>query len=270
MLKDKVVAVPESRQDDILVKLLENRGARVRRVPMVAIRDNPDQVAVSAWIEGFVNAPPDDFIILTGEGLRRLLAAAERIGLKGDFLRILPAVRTICRGPKPERVLRDLGLKAQIQALAPTTEGVIASLDTMALTGRRIAVQLYGTDPNLRLMDYLGDRGADTYPVAPYIYEDRVVEEEVLSLIQSLAAGQIDVIAFTSKPQFKRLQTVALKQGLETCLREGLGKTRVAAVGPVVKDQLEAAGVHVSIMPARAFFMKPLVTAIVKFFAGAP
>ena len=41
-----------------------------------------------------------------------------------------------------ERALREVGLKGDIQASAPTTEGVIATLDGMAIAGQRVAVRV--------------------------------------------------------------------------------------------------------------------------------
>ena len=77
-LQAKVIAVPESRQLDVLAALFERRGARVIRVPLVSIHDTPDQAPVIRWLRQFIAEPPNYFIIMTGEGLRRLLAAARR------------------------------------------------------------------------------------------------------------------------------------------------------------------------------------------------
>ncbi|EQD61230.1 uroporphyrinogen III synthase HEM4, partial [mine drainage metagenome] len=48
--------------------LLERRGARVIRCPLVAIRDAPDPAPVLAWCRRFVAGEFDDLILLTGEG----------------------------------------------------------------------------------------------------------------------------------------------------------------------------------------------------------
>ena len=45
VLADKVVAVPEARQLDVLASLLERRGASVLRCPLVSILDSPDEPA---------------------------------------------------------------------------------------------------------------------------------------------------------------------------------------------------------------------------------
>ena len=65
-LQSKLVALPESRQLDVLAGLFERRQARVLRIPLVAIRDAPDQNPVTRWIKDFIVNPPDYLIILTG------------------------------------------------------------------------------------------------------------------------------------------------------------------------------------------------------------
>lgn len=265
-LQGKIVAVPETRQLGILVDLLNSRGAKVLEIPLVAILDAPDPAPILAWVARFVSNPPDLFVLLTGEGLKRLLELTGRHGLQGAFEEALTRTRTLCRGPKPERVLRTLGLQADIQAREPTTEGVIASLAEVEFTGKRVAVQLYGEEPNLRLVDFLRSRGAQVDTVAPYVYASQEDEVKVVRFIKALEAGQVDVVTFTSQPQFKRLQEVAKQHGLEPALQSGLRRTLLAAVGPVVAQQLAEAGFEVAIMPDKSYFMKPLVTAIVRHF----
>ena len=60
----------------------------------------------------------------------------------------------------------------------------------------------------------------------------------------------------------QRLKKVAREKGLDADLRKGLARARVAAVGPVVAAELEAAGIRVDAMPEDSFSMKPLVTAL--------
>jgi uroporphyrinogen-III synthase len=265
----KVIAVPEARQLDILVTLLRNRGATVLELPLVTILDAPDPQPVLGWLRRFIATPPALFVLLTGEGLRRLLDLAGKHALQKEFVATLAGVRCLCRGPKPERVLRELSLKADIQALAPTTEGVIASLESESLSGQRVAVQLYGEELNLRLTGYLQDRGAVVDAVAPYIYAGREEEGRVAAFIGDLQRGKVDALTFTSQPQYKRLLEVATRHGLEVALHEGLKKTLLAAVGPVVAGQLEDAGYKVSVMPERTWFMKPLVASLQRHFEQA-
>src|SRR5882724_4937278 len=161
-LQGRVIAIPETRELDIFTGLLERRGATVIRCPLVAIHDAPDPRPVLAWVARVVAGNCDDLILLTGEGLRRLLSCIDRNvpQLRGQFIAQLAHVRKITRGPKPARALREIGLQSDIAAEVPTTAGVIASLSTYNLKGRRVGVQLYGSDPNLRLVSFLEHAGA--------------------------------------------------------------------------------------------------------------
>ena len=269
-LAGRRIALPESRELDLFADMLLKRGAQVLRCPLVSIHDAPDQQPVLDWLERFIAEPWDDFIILTGEGLRRLLGAAERSGgtLREDFIGKLAQVRKLTRGPKPGAALRSVGLKADLVALEPTTEGVIRTLQSENLHGRRIAVQLYGTDPNPTLMNFLQGAGADTAAVAPYIYADDVEDQQVQGLIEQLASGTLDAIAFTSATQVRRLFQIARRHTGEEQLVTTLNALTVAAVGPVVADSLAECGVQVDLMPEQSFFMKPLVRELVRKFGG--
>src|SRR5258708_37649388 len=78
-----------------------------------------------------------------------------------------------------------------------------------------------------------------------------------------MAQGRIDAIALTSSGQVRRLIEVAQAHGCEARLRDGLARTPIASVGPVVSDELKSHGLRTDISPANdAFFMKPLISAM--------
>lgn len=267
------VAIPETRELDVFAAMLERRGAVPLRCPLVAIKDAPDPIPILAWIDGFCTGACDDLILLTGEGLRRLLGCIDRHApeLRAPFVEALGRVRTITRGPKPGRVLRELDLKPDLLADTPTTDGIISRLQREDLAGHRVGVQLYGSEPNLRLIDFLRDAGAIPLPVAPYVYADASDNAAVHDLIARLKAGTVDAIAFTSMAQIDRLFRVAEQSqdvGETEALRAGLARTVVAAVGPVVADALRARDLRVDVMPGTAYFLKPMTSALAKLMAG--
>jgi uroporphyrinogen-III synthase len=269
-LAGKTIAVPETRELDVFAALLERRGARVLRCPLVAIRDAADPAPVVNFIRRFAEGACDDLILLTGEGLRRLLSCLERHEpvLKPAFLLELAKVRKITRGPKPAKALRELGLKPDIAAEIPTTAGVIAALQPLvfSLEGRSVGVQLYGSEPNLPLIEFLHACGAAVITVAPYSYADSTEDAAVLDLLANIERGGIDAIAFTSTPQVRRLVAV----GGEARVMQALQRTHVAAVGPVVAEALGRHGIRVQSMPEDSFFLKPMTSAIEAALTGAP
>ena len=264
-LSGRCIAVPEARELDVFAAMLERRGATTLRCPLVSIRDAPDPEPVLAWLRDFARGSCDDLILFTGEGLNRLLACIERHepALREPFVAALAAVRKIVRGPKPARALRALKLKPDLEAREPTTAGVIATLSSLELRGRRVGVQLYGIDPNETLMRFLNSVGAQALPVAPYIYADAAANQAIEDLLQRIAADDVDAIAFTSASQLQRLVDVAGRARIQAVL----GRTLIAAVGPIVAAALRAEGLDVAVVPDSQFFMKPMVSLLEKRLA---
>lgn len=270
-LSGRRIGVPESRQLDLFADMLERRGAAVRRCPLVDIRDTPDTAAVTAWLDDVIAHGLDEMIWLTGEGLRRLRSFAERAGppYPERFAERLAATRAVTRGPKPARELRAMGLRSDIAATEPTTAGVIDALEAVDLAGHRVGVQLYGSDPNRPLMDFLARKQANVRVVAPYVYADEAEEPQVADFIDRIVGGTLDAVAFTSSPQVKRLYKVARASGRADALTQAMQSLCVAAVGPLVAERLQSQGIEVTLMPESNYFMKPLVRSLVTHFAGA-
>ena len=256
------VVVPETRELEVLARMLERQGAEAIRCPLVAIIDAADQAPIEVWLRRFVATPPDDLILLTGEGLGRLLGVAERAGIEAGFRAALAGVRRICRGPKPSQRLRSIGLGPDLAPEPATTAGIIAGMQALDLRGRRVAVQLYPDNPNAPLLDFLREAGAEADPILPYAYATRAEDERVLEAVGEMAAGRVDLVVFTSTPQVRRLASLAEAAGRQAMLAEALRRTRVAAVGPVVAEAVRAAGGEVAVMPEENFHMKPMVNAI--------
>ena len=256
------VMVPESRELDLFAGMLEGEGARTVRCPLVTILDLADPAPVEAWLHRLIAGSFDDLILLTGEGFRRLMGVADRAGIKAEAVAAVGQLRTIIRGPKPAKALRENGLAPGISAEAPTTVGVIATLKGLDLRGRRVGVQLYPGNPNAPLLDALRAAGTTADTIVPYRYASDSETDAVATAIRTLAAGGADFIAFTSTPQIDRLVKVAEERGLQAELKAGLSRTRIAVAGPIVAKLLRDMGFAIAAMPESNFHMKPLLNAM--------
>ena len=264
-LQQRTIALAESRQLEELAQMLEKEGANTLRCPLVSILDAPEPEPVLAWLRDLIAGRFDYVLLFTGEGLRRLLGFAERAGIRQDVITSLGKTKTITRGPKPVRALRDIGLEPTMVAQSPTTEGVIATLKSEPLQGKTVGLQLYSED-NPAMRKFLMEAGTTVHAVQPYIYAPAADADRVANLIERMAQGTVDAIIFTSSPQVDRLFEVAGERGLEGALQLGFNRTRIAAVGPVVADDLRRHGAHVDICPEQGFVMKNLVQLIKKHF----
>lgn len=257
------ILILETREEAQFSRLLAEQGATVLQCPMFTIRDAPDPAPVEAWIRRFIATPCDDLVLMTGEGLRRLMTVVRRIGVETDFVAALRKARKFARGPKPGRALREIGLEPQVTAEKPTSEGIAEMLARIDLKGRRLGLQLYPEKDHGALIAAIEAGGAKVDAVLPYIYDAQAAETSIVAAIEEMAGGRVDAIALTSSGQVRRLIEAARTHGRERQLHDALAETPIASVGPVVSDELKSYGLKTDIYPANdAFFMKPLIAAM--------
>lgn len=257
------ILILEAREEAQFSRLLVEQGARVLQCPMFRIADAPDPAPVEAWIRDCIAQPFDDLVLMTGEGLRRMMAVAKRIDVAEDFVAAIGQARTFARGPKPGKALREIGLAASVTTETPTSDGIAQMLLAYDLKGRRLGLQLYPEKDHTLLVEAISAQGAQVTTVLPYSYDARAAESNIITAIDEMAATRIDAIALTSSGQIRRLFDVARAHGCEERLRAGLARTPIASVGPVVSHELAAHDLPTDIYPANdSFFMKPLISAM--------
>ena len=257
------ILILETREEAQFSRLLTEQGADVLQCPMFTIRDAPDPAPIEAWIGRFIDTPCDDMVLMTGEGLRRLMKVVRRIGVEQPFVAALGKARKFARGPKPGRALREIGLEPQMTTEKPTSEGIAEMLSRVDLRGHRLGLQLYPDKDHGVLIGAIEAQGAEIDTVLPYAYDAQAADANIVTAIDEMASGRIDAIALTNLGQVRRLVEVARARGCEARLREGLQRTRIASVGPAVSDELKSQGLRTDIYPADdAFFMRPLISAM--------
>src|SRR5437763_10100230 len=257
------ILILETREEAQFSRLLTEQGADVLQCPMFTIHDAPEPAPIEGWIGRFVENPFDDLVLMTGEGLRRLMKVVRRIGVEKDFISALGKTRKFARGPKPGRALREIGLEPQQMTGKATSEGVAEMLSRVDLAGHRLGLQLYHEKDHSALISAITAQGAKVDTVLPYAYDAQAADANIITAIDEMAAGRIDAIALTNLGQIRRLIEVARARGCEDRLREGLECTPIASVGPAVSDELKSHGLRTDIYPAEdAFFMRPLISAM--------
>jgi len=262
-LEGRTIALAEGRQLEDLAAMLAREGATPLRCPLLSILDNPDAGPVDAWIDELIADRFDLLIVMTGEAIRRLAPAADRMGKLERFTAALRRVPKVSRGPKPVKALRELNITDARVASAPTTPGVLVTLADEPLAGKTVAYTLYGRD-NPELDAFLREKGAIPRPVLAYVLAPAADAERVGALIEQMDAGAIAGIVFTSSPQVDRLWEIARERNQEPALLRGLARTQVAAVGPLVAESLHQHGAHAHVCPDQGWVMKNLVMQIVR------
>src|ERR1700693_5021298 len=165
------ILILETREEAQFSRLLAEQGADVLQCPMFTILDAPDPAPVEAWIRRFIGEPFDDLVLMTGEGLRRLMKVAQRLEVEQKFIAAVGRARKFARGPKPGRALREIGLEPQVTTEKPTSEGISEMLTRVDLRGHRVGLQLYPDRDHSALIGAITARGAEVDTVLPYVYD---------------------------------------------------------------------------------------------------
>jgi len=193
------ILILETREEAQFARLFRDQGADVLQCPMFTINDAPDPAPVEAWIRRCIDNPFDDLVLMTGEGLRRIMKVVRRLDLEQPFVAALAKARKFSRGPKPQRALRELSLEADVVTEKPTSEGIAATLRKLDLAGRRIGLQLYPERDHSALLGFIAQCGASVDTVLPYVYDRQAAETHIVTAIEEMAAGRVDAIALTKR-----------------------------------------------------------------------
>ena len=274
-LNGRTIAFVEARMTSEMAGLIERHGGVPYPAPVlqeVYLKDSPEvQQLVLDTCAGRVDA----VTLLTGVGTQALVSTAAAMGREEEFIQALDQLTVIARSPKPARVLRRHKIHIDVMPPEPfTTADLVNSLQDWDLSGKTVALQHYG-GPNRPLVAHLQEKGAQVREVTLYTWGLPEDEAPVLRMIDDLAGGGIDAIAFTSQPQVGNLLTIAAKSDREATLRDTLGAASadsndsagvvVASIGPVCSRRLREADLPVDVEPDHPH-MGNLVLALADYF----
>lgn len=245
-----VVGCFESRRGTDMAALIEKYGGVPRVSPSlreVALRENP---SAKTFVHELLTGNIDIVIFLTGVGFKHLLTAVEKIVPRQRYLDALSDVITICRGPKPAAAMKEVGLTPTHRVPEPNTwRDLLATIDAgIPIYNQSIALQEYGK-PNSSLIAGLESRGARVLQVRVYDWDLPEDTKPLEENVKALAAGQLDLIMFTSAHQAVNVITIAQRLNLLKEVEAALRRTVVASIGPTTTEMLRDLDWPVDIEP---------------------
>ncbi|MFQ5846498.1 MAG: uroporphyrinogen-III synthase [Candidatus Methylomirabilales bacterium] len=287
-LQGLTVAVTGSRRASELAQLVTKLGGVPYVAPTVGIAIQEDlDLQMEGLVHRIVGRAVDYAVFLTGPGVFRLMATAQRLGLEREVVDVLDRTYVIARSQKPQKVLERHGIRVNLVPSDNTSEGIAAEMARFDLHGKHVTVLWHGdSHPTLRAT--LEQGGADVFEAMAYTYALDLKKEgaqlleaagfksfppeerRILELIHDVGRGAIHVMTFTSPPSVKNLFRFAEAHGLEDALRQALnGAVVVVAVGPPTRQAIEDNGVSVDVMPDE-YKLGPMLRATVGYLAGRP
>jgi uroporphyrinogen-III synthase len=238
----------ESRRASEIERLIRSQGGDPFVAPSMREAPLSDNPAAFAFADGLLQRRFDMVIFLTGVGARLLNQALETRYRPGMLAESLRQVTVVVRGSKPMAVMREWGVPVAVAVPEPNTwREVLAALE--GRPERRIAVQEYGR-PATDLEDGLRARGAEVLRVPVYQWTLPDDCGPLREAARRLAAGEFDVVLFTTSVQAAHLLRIAEELGIGDAVRRSLGRVAVASVGPSTSEALADAGISPDLEPS--------------------
>ncbi len=267
--------VTGSRRANELSTLVSNLGGTPYVVPTVGISLAADDGEIAPFL-GELVLGVDYAVFMTATGVRAMMNAAERLGLKRAVIEALnsPKTTVVARSGKPRGELARLGVTVGPSPPADeaTASGVLRLLEARGLKAKKVAIVWHGSVDRALRKGLLSAGAGDVRECLTYRYSkvlqsegaevlramgfrhEAPDEQAVLRLAEEIVGRErrIDAVTFTSPPAVSNLFEVAAEHGLEGRLAEALGggKIAIVAVGPSTRRELEEGhGVKVDVMP---------------------
>ena len=254
---------------DEMASLIRRHGGVPIGAPVMQEHYLQDSPEVQQAIDDVCAGRVDTAIFLTGVGADAMMGIAESMGRLTEFEGALREITVIARSPKPGRILRRHKIPIDIMPPEPyTSSDLITAMRDLDLSRQRVVFQRYG-GPDSELPTYLREQGAEYQELTLYDWGLPEDPAPVVNLIDRMDAGEIDALAFTSRPQVPNLMAIASDAGREASLRASLiGAVAVASVGPVCTRKLLEYGLPVNVEPEHPH-MGNLVMAVAEYFGDS-
>lgn len=243
------VAITAARRRHEFGASLERQGATVVYAPAVHIIPLTDDTRLQEMTRQVLSSGVDIVVGTTGIGFRGWMEAAEAWGLAEDLLDRLGRAQLIARGPKVRGAMRAAGLTEQWAPQSESTTEVLEHLLSRPLHGRTVAVQLHG-EPLGWFVDALRAAGAEVLEVPVYRSVLPADTAPLHKLLQAIATGGVDAVAFTSAAASANFLTLIRDNQAPEIRRALTDDVVAAAVGPVTAAPLRSFGIPV-IQPER-------------------
>ncbi len=260
-MRNKTVAILESRLGVQMAELIEKRGGKALRAPALAEVPDLDPQFISGLLRDLQNAAAGLFIFQTGVGTRALFEATDKLQMTPLLLSLLERAKVLARGPKPTAPLKSRGVRIDFNIKEPyTTSEIFSELAAFPLEGLRAVVQRYGAK-NPELEHGLQARGAIVTEIPLYRWSLPADTTPLLELMDALERREVDAVVFTSASQVFNLFSLARTVSKVDNLAENVNATLVASIGPVCSAALSYFGVNAKVQ-ASPPKLGPLISAL--------
>ena len=235
------------------VERLERLGAEAIAAPAIELRPPESREAFERALGEIYRF---DWIVFTSRSGVEVFF--ERLLARGGDIRDLGKARLAAIGPATAEGLVSRGLRVDVVPGQFRAEDLARELGSR-VEGKRVLLPRAAGARDV-LPEELSRAGAEVVDAACYQAEPPT--ELPKAVLDSLAAGSIDTITFTSSSTVRHFLALLGKGA-----RQKIGSARIACIGPITAETAREAGLRVDI-EARNHTTQGLIDALVDYFAS--
>jgi uroporphyrinogen III methyltransferase/synthase len=232
-----VVVTRAREQASELASRLSELGACVFQFPTIEISPLPDYGEVETEILALQHY---DWVVFTSvNGVKHFFRVLGEIGLDA---RVFGGLEVAAIGPATADALRGRGINPDFVPDKYVAEHVVQGLLDKGVSGKRVLIPRAKVAREV-LPEELSGAGAEVR-VLP-VYETTLAEKSAEPLKEKLAAGEIDLITFTSSSTVENFFSLLAPEELKGYQ----DRVKLAAIGPVTAETLASFGFTADIQP---------------------
>jgi uroporphyrinogen III methyltransferase/synthase len=252
----KILVTRSKEQASEFMELLASYGAEAISFPTLQITPPESWSEADAALEKIESY---DWIIFTS--VNGVHFFKKRLSALRKDIRLLKGISLCAIGPRTAGEVEAWGLQVDLIPSEFKAEGVLEALDrlgTKGIRGKRFLIPR-AREAREVLPEEIKKRGGEVDIVPVY---EAIRPEHSLKEIESLfGEKEIDLITFASSSTLRNFIDIVG----EKRLKESLGRTAVACIGPITAKTAEAFGLQVDIIPEEYTF-PALAESIVDYF----
>src|SRR4030066_101852 len=193
----KTIAVTRPReQAKESAKSIRQKGGKPYSIPTIEIKGSHDLSTTKKFIEALLLEKVDYVILMSVNGVRYLLSAAEGLGLQEKLRQGLKKTTIMAVGPKTACELENQQIPAHLIPEKYTSEGIMQILQQRSAKGKTIYIPRTSEAPP-ELAEKLREMGNHVEEI--YVYESQLPSGQGISkkFIQDLSDGKIATSIFS-------------------------------------------------------------------------
>ncbi len=258
----KILVTRPAKQADYFCKLLERKGAKAIRAPMIEINDPYD---FSDLDKAISNLERYKWIVFTSvNGVEKFM---DRLFINDKDCREFKGIKTVVIGEKTAKKLKEYGIKFDYMPENYSTQGILSGIKDYAKENNIKIKDTFFLLPRADIASEILEKGlknmgAKVNNIEAYRNEMPEIKDKIYKMLFN---NKLDLLTFTSSSTVLNFIKGMKDYFGSNINSEMINEVEVACIGPVTAKTAREKGIKVDII-AEEYTIKGLYEAIIDYY----